>query len=304
MSNKATVVFTVDKAVGNLTDTFVGTNPQLVLNQIQNYVAGISGGSEAASVSVAIATDANLEATATGTLAGSTVALTDTATIAGYVFTCVDGRETTTVECVADVASSLNDTYFTFFSATDATKYYVWYNVDDAGTDPAVASATGIEVAIAADDTADTVAAATQAAIDLIASNDVTAEVTTDTVTLTNVDPGTATNAADGAAAAATGFTITVTNAGAAIGDDEFQIAETDALTMANLATAINAADTGDFVTATRGNVTITLTPKTAGAIGNAITLDATGGITESGTRLTGGASSTPLTSASYSYAR
>ncbi len=53
--------------------------------------------------------------------------------------------------------------YFTINGASD---YYVWYNVDGAGTDPAPAGMTGIEVVIATGDTASEVAAKTVSAID------------------------------------------------------------------------------------------------------------------------------------------
>ena len=52
------------------------------------------------------------------------------------------------------------------YSAQDITRYYIWYNVSGgSNTDPAVTSATGIEVAVGATDTADQVAAATVTAI-------------------------------------------------------------------------------------------------------------------------------------------
>lgn len=305
MSNKATVVFTVDKAVGNLTDTFVGTNPQLILSQFQNYLASINGGSDAASMSVSIESNANNEATASGSIEGSTVAVNDTATIAGFEFTCIDGKEVTLVTCVADIASSLNNKYFTFFSAGNVTKYYVWYNVDAAGTDPAVTSATGIEVAIAAGATDEDVADATATAITAIASADVTAETDThEVVIISNLIPGATTNAANGAGGASAGFMYSVANAGADVGADEFQIGASDAETMNNLNDAINASDCGEFVTATLNSLTITFTPDRAGSIGNAITTTATGGLTANQDRLEGGADATFITSASYSYQR
>jgi len=65
---------------------------------------------------------------------------------------------------VADVASSLNDTYFEFSSLT--VNYYVWYNVNSAGTDPALAGKTGIEVAIAENATVAVIIAASILAIE------------------------------------------------------------------------------------------------------------------------------------------
>lgn len=118
--------------------------------------------------------------------------------------------EKTQVQCVADVASSLNNTYFTLHSAADATAYYVWYNVGGAGVDPAPGG-TGIMVAIAANASALTVAAATAAAVD--ASADFVAATDQSKVIVTNAAVGTATDAAD---TGSTGFTITVLVQGSA----------------------------------------------------------------------------------------
>lgn len=129
-------------------------------------------------------------------------------------------KEVTTVECVADVAASLNDTYFVLHSALDAGLYHVWFNVDEGGIDPEPEDSTGIEVAIAEDDTADTVAAALAAALD--AHADFVATALTDTVTITNAADGATTNAAD----EDTGFTIDVATAGVtssiSIGEGQF----------------------------------------------------------------------------------
>src|SRR6476619_995048 len=47
-------------------------------------------------------------------------------------------QEISDVTLVADVAGSLNSTYWTFNSAGDAAGFYVWYNINGAGVDPAV----------------------------------------------------------------------------------------------------------------------------------------------------------------------
>lgn len=78
-----------------------------------------------------------------------------------------------TITTVADSSSSLNSTFVEFDAYnTDYTlvEYYAWFNVGAAGTDPAVADKTGIEVALTADDTAPAVAIALAAALDLDAS--------------------------------------------------------------------------------------------------------------------------------------
>lgn len=118
--------------------------------------------------------------------------------------------EVSTIECVADVAGSLNDTYF--YINTPENEYYVWFNADAGGTDPEVAGKTGVEVAISEDDTADTVAAAVKTALDALA--DMAASVVTDTVTVTNGTGGAVEDPSD--SAEATGFTFDVTTMGAA----------------------------------------------------------------------------------------
>ena len=117
-------------------------------------------------------------------------------------------QQVSQVVCVDDVAKSLNSTYFTISTPTE--DFYVWLDVDDTGVDPAVADMTGIEVDIAEDDVAATVAAAVAAAIDGLSS--FSAAAVAATVTVTNAADGVATQAADGADA--TGFTITTPTAG------------------------------------------------------------------------------------------
>lgn len=126
--------------------------------------------------------------------------------------------EVSTVTTVADVAGSLNSTYFTF-SAMDTggateTDYYAWLNINSAGTDPEVPSATGIEVAAATDASADTIATALRAAITTIAGAKVVVTGATDQCIITGRFMGNATGIADGGAA--TGFTLVTTTAGVA----------------------------------------------------------------------------------------
>jgi hypothetical protein len=111
--------------------------------------------------------------------------------------------EVTQVQTVADVASSLDGTYFLLKSAGDAISYYVWIDVDAGGNDPAPGG-TGIQVSISADDDAETVAAAVASAID--AEADFSASAADDTVTISNATVGDTTDAAD----ADTGFAISV----------------------------------------------------------------------------------------------
>lgn len=118
-------------------------------------------------------------------------------------------KEVSTIQTVADVAGSLNDTYFIINSALNATSYYVWLNVNNAGTDPAIADKTGVEIAVATGASADTIATAIKVALDALA--DFVATVVTDTVTVTNASDGATTDLDD---TGSTGFTLTVTTAG------------------------------------------------------------------------------------------
>jgi len=106
--------------------------------------------------------------------------------------------EVQTVKCVAVSGNITAADYFFLYSATDATKYHVWYKVGGSGTDPAPAGSTAVLVTVGGTDTDAQVATATQTAIDALA--DFTAAVNTDTitVTITNVDKGSTTDVANG----------------------------------------------------------------------------------------------------------
>ena len=116
--------------------------------------------------------------------------------------------EISTITCVADVAASLSGKYFLINTALDAIGHYVWLDVDDLSVDPAPAGKTGIEVDIAEDDTAATVATAVAAAIDALPGYGAVAVGAV--VTVTNAASGGSTDAAD----VDTGFTIAVTQQG------------------------------------------------------------------------------------------
>ncbi len=105
----------------------------------------------------------------------------------------------TDVTLVADIAGSLNSTYFTFNSAGDLYPYYVWYNINGAGVDPAPAGRIGIAVAGATGASANTLATATRAAI-AAATSQVLVSGATSHVIITNASAGLATAAANGTA--------------------------------------------------------------------------------------------------------
>lgn len=121
--------------------------------------------------------------------------------------------EVTNVTFAADSSGSLNSTYFTFGSGGDAHLFYVWFNINSAGVDPAVAGRTGIAVAGATNASAATLATAAIAAINALTTT-VTPYVvasagTSGHVILTNVQVGDATDAANGSASP--GFTYAIT---------------------------------------------------------------------------------------------
>lgn len=74
--------------------------------------------------------------------------------------------EVTDLTFVNDSSKSYQSKYFTIHS--DSTSYYVWYDVDSGGVDP-TPGGTGIEVDISEDDTAYTIVAATETAIEAAA---------------------------------------------------------------------------------------------------------------------------------------
>lgn len=122
----------------------------------------------------------------------------------------VPSSEVTDVTLVADSGGSLNSTYWTFNSAGDLYGFYVWYNINSAGVDPAVSGRTGIEVAGATNATANTLAGATRTAIAASsAASYVTVSGATSHVILTNIQVGAATDAANGTASPGFSYSIT-----------------------------------------------------------------------------------------------
>lgn len=126
--------------------------------------------------------------------------------------------EISTVTCVADVASSLNSTYF-FLDGIDAdgdnpvVKYSIWIDVNNAGAAPAITGRTDVEVDIAIGATDTAVALAIKNAIDAL--DDFGAAVgagdSDHIVTITNGTAGAVDNVYD---AGSTGFTLAVTTDG------------------------------------------------------------------------------------------
>lgn len=124
-------------------------------------------------------------------------------------------REVQDVTCAADTAGNKNSTWWYFTTAGDAYKYYVWYNINSAGVDPAPSGYNGgIQVAGATGATAATLATATIAAINAsaAASYVVASAGASGHVIVTNIQSGVTTAAANGTASY--GATFSVTTAG------------------------------------------------------------------------------------------
>lgn len=223
---------------------------------------------------------------ATATVTCASVLESDTVTVNGRVLTAQDLREKFTVLCVADSAGSLNNTYFTF--SKSGVNYYVWYNVNSAGTDPALAGKTAVPVALATNAANTAVASATNTAIDALAG--VSSTVSSATVTVVIDAIGAVTDAAQGAAS--TGFTITVTRQGAdSPGSNKFAMNTSDTATGDSLVAAIAASDQSGNIYGTNAAGVVTLTAVTAGTGGNSLTLATSNSsrLAKSGTALAGG---------------
>lgn len=130
---------------------------------------------------------------------------------AGTTVTAAPANNIVNVTCAADSSGSKNSTFWTFYSAGNAYGYYVWYNINSAGVDPAPAGLTGIEVDGATGATAATLATATIAAIAAsTAASYVTATAgTSGHLILTNTQYGSLTAAANGTASYGASFSVT-----------------------------------------------------------------------------------------------
>lgn len=116
------------------------------------------------------------------------------------------------VTCAGDTAGSRNSTWWKFYTAGDIHGYYVWYNINSAGVDPAPTGLTGIEVAGATGATATTLGGATRTAVAAsAAASYVTVSGGTTHCIITNKQYGACTAAANGTASAGASFSITTT---------------------------------------------------------------------------------------------
>lgn len=122
--------------------------------------------------------------------------------------TTAASAEITDITTVADSLGSLNSTYFILNSPNN--NFYVWINVAGNGVDPLYEDYTGVEVAIAANATANAVATAVRAEIENLADFNTT--IAFNVITVTNLTVGVVANPTDGVAA--TGFSFLVTTEG------------------------------------------------------------------------------------------
>ena len=104
---------------------------------------------------------------------------------------------TTNIGFVADVAGSLNNKYFILRSSPDNNPYYVWFNVDNTGTDPLVSGMIGIEINISANDTAGIISAAVGLVINALFSKVFSAIRTGSTVEIKTAGLGICSNSSD-----------------------------------------------------------------------------------------------------------
>ncbi len=124
--------------------------------------------------------------------------------ITKITYFCDNFQEQTSVVTGGDNCSSLNSTYFNLYSARDVTKYYIWYDVDGGGTDPAVSCSTGIKISLSKNDPAQVVALATKQKLDEEIDFDASLDVGQKNVIITNEVGGISTNSTDNN----TGFTL------------------------------------------------------------------------------------------------
>jgi hypothetical protein len=105
--------------------------------------------------------------------------------------------EITRATCIAGSLINTGD-YWLINSAGNATEYYVWYNVNGGGGDPALPGKTGIQVAISGTDTNLQVANATAAALNAVSGNPFSAVVSANKVTITTTGFAETTDATEG----------------------------------------------------------------------------------------------------------
>jgi hypothetical protein len=125
------------------------------------------------------------------------------------VFYAGTATQKTRVKVVADVAGSLNGTYWYLNNAENDPQFYVWFNVDGGGTDPNIADKCGIEIPI---NTNDPVQVVSQALATFVNNSEYFKAVNhgNDVVIVETLSAGQTTASAD----VSTGFAITTVHDG------------------------------------------------------------------------------------------
>lgn len=131
----------------------------------------------------------------------------------GQAQSTLPSNNSVNVTCAADTAGSKNNTYWVFYTAGNLRGYYVWYNINSAGTDPAVSGLTGIEVDGATGATAATLATASIAAINASSASAyvIASAGASGHLILASLFPGTNTAAANGAGGSSYGASFSAT---------------------------------------------------------------------------------------------
>lgn len=161
------------------------------------------------------------------------------------------GKDTYQAGCittVADVAASLQNSYFVMHEPVTQTKHYFWFNIATLGVDPAVPNATAHPIAIASGATASAVASAAQAVIDALTW--VVATVSANHITITYATYGYAYEMRDAIATSdKTGFTLTTST----FGQTQVDLGGTEGdvvMTVEEQNVEVKSPQTGNFVTA------------------------------------------------------
>jgi len=103
----------------------------------------------------------------------------------------------TTIGCVSDDNASLQNSYIKLYSAPDNKPFYLWFNVDELGTDPNITDSTGIEIPIQSNDDASVIAVAMSLVINTLHRSDFIASRTNSVIEIASVGLGTVTNSSD-----------------------------------------------------------------------------------------------------------
>lgn len=183
---------------------------QSYLGNVYSLLNGTAGNALTQNVEKPIILIKNAATTAKSIFISDRMIAANDAVIARYYINpTIATFQTQTVALVADSSGSLNSTYF-LLSDSSGNNFYVWFNINSAGVDPAIAGRTGIAVAGATNASAATLGAAMATAIAAAHGAASFSTSGTATVTITQLVAGYATPATDGAAP--TGFTFALTH--------------------------------------------------------------------------------------------